>query len=92
MIDNYILKLYVVSSTTVSKAAESNLKKMLKEAGIEYSLEIIDVLERPELAVDAGIAATPTLVKESPLPVKKLIGKLDDKQKVLADLGIKTKD
>jgi circadian clock protein KaiB len=87
--DKYDFKLYVVGSTSTSKQAITNLKKIFDEIKIEYSLEIIDVLEHPDIAVNAGIAATPTLVKEAPSPVKKIVGKLDDKQKILAGLGIK---
>lgn len=86
---NYIFKLYVVNTTAVSEQAKANLGKILKEAGVKYSLEVIDVLEQPELAVTAGIAATPTLVKVAPLPEKKIIGKMEDKAKILTLLDIK---
>lgn len=89
MTDNYVFKLYVVNTASASQKIVKKIKKFLDEAGIKYSLEVIDVLENPELTVDAGIAATPTLVKEAPPPVKKIVGRLDDKQKVLAGLGIK---
>ncbi len=92
MTDNYVFKLYVVNTASASQKTIRHIKKILEKAGIKYSLEVIDVLENPELAVDAGIAATPTLVKEAPPPIKKIVGRLDDKSKILADLGIKTKD
>jgi len=85
---NYVFKLYVVGGTPTSKEAIANVKKILQDAGLKYSLEVIDVLDHPELVVDAGVAATPTLIKESPLPTKKIIGKLDDKNRVLTKLGL----
>jgi len=89
MTDNYVFKLYVVNTASASQKIVKKIKKILDEAGIKYLFEVIDVLENPELTVDAGIAATPTLVKEAPPPVKKIVGRLDDKQKVLVGLGIK---
>ncbi|MGD9108882.1 MAG: circadian clock KaiB family protein [Gammaproteobacteria bacterium] len=88
MSNRQVLKLYVVSDTAISKKVIKNIKQFLKEAKIEYSLEVIDVLENPELAVDAGVAATPTLVKEAPPPVKKIVGIINDKKKLFDGLGI----
>ena len=89
MAENYVFKLYVVGSTPASQKAEASLKKALKIAGIEYSLETVDVLENPDVAVENGIVATPTLVKESPAPTKKIIGNFGNAEKVLSDLEIK---
>jgi circadian clock protein KaiB len=59
---------------------------MRDELGGEYVCEIIDVLERPDLAEEDGIFATPALLRRAPLPVRKLIGDLSDRDLVLASL------
>jgi circadian clock protein KaiB len=51
-----------------------------------YEFEVVDVLERPDLADEDGIFATPALVRRSPLPVRKLIGDLSDRELVLSSL------
>jgi circadian clock protein KaiB len=53
-----------------------------------HSLEIIDLMVNPHLAEESGIVAIPTLVKKSPEPMKRLIGDLSNKEKVLMHLGI----
>jgi len=57
-------------------------------SGVQYSLRIVDVLENPQLAVDAKILATPTLVKTVPPPERRIIGDLSDREKVLLGLGL----
>jgi circadian clock protein KaiB len=86
----YRLKLYVTGHTANSIRAISNLKKILAEdlPGV-YDLEIIDVLKHPQLAEDEKILATPVLAKTLPLPVKRIIGDLSEKEKVLIGLDIK---
>lgn len=88
MVNNLSLKLYVVSDTAVSKESIANIKKFLDEEKIDYSLKIVDVLSCPEETVNAGVVATPTLIKELPLPEKKIIGAIKDKKKLLDDLEI----
>jgi circadian clock protein KaiB len=56
--------------------------------GNPYDLDVIDVLERPQAAEDARILATPTLVKELPLPARRIIGDLSDIAKVLVGLEL----
>lgn len=56
-----------------------------------YDLEIIDVLEFPDLAEDERILATPTLIKSLPLPLRRVIGDLSDKEKVLLGLEVHPK-
>ena len=56
-----------------------------------YDLEIIDVLEFPDLAEDERILATPTLIKSLPLPLRRVIGDLSDKEKVLMGLEVQPK-
>ena len=85
----YVLKLYVTGETKNSLAAMENLKKILhdKFEGM-YKLQIIDVLKNPQLAENEKILATPTLARILPPPVKRIIGDLSDKDKVLLGLDI----
>lgn len=85
----YILKLYVTGQTTNSVKAIQNLRNILSgELKDLYELKIIDVLENPQLAEDEKILATPTLSRVLPPPVKRIIGDLSDKEKVLLGLDI----
>lgn len=83
----YMLKLYVTGLTPRSRTAIKNLKEILKEdyKGA-YSLTVIDVLKQPKLAEDEKILATPTLIKVLPPPVRRIIGDLSEKEKVLLGL------
>ncbi|MEI6433951.1 MAG: circadian clock KaiB family protein [Bacteroidota bacterium] len=83
------LKLYVTGLTLRSQLAIANLREICSsEFGEEYRLDIIDVLERPELAEQEKILATPSLVKTLPPPISRLIGDLSDREKVLFSLEI----
>ena len=85
----YILKLYITGQTTNSVKAIQNLRKILSgELKDVYGLKIIDVLKNPQLAEDEKILATPTLCRVLPPPVKRIIGDLSDKEKVLLGLDI----
>ena len=86
----WILKLYVAGQTPKSIAAFANLKKICEEhlAG-KYSIEIVDLLKNPKLARGDQILAIPTLVRQLPPPVKKLIGDLANTERVLVGLDIK---
>ena len=89
MAEKYILKLYVTGQTANSQRALRNLENILNnELKDLYELKVIDVLERPQLAEDDKILATPTLAKVLPAPVKKIIGDLSDKEKVLLGLDL----
>jgi len=85
----YQLRLYVTGQTPRSKIAINNLQLLCKnELKGQYELSIIDVLERPQLAEDEKIIATPTLIKDLPPPLKRVIGDLSNKEKVLLGLDI----
>ncbi len=85
----YLLKLYVVGQTTRSQRAMASLRKICDETlSGDYDLVIIDVLERPQVAEAEKILATPTLVKEMPPPVRRIIGDLSDPQRVLQGLEL----
>lgn len=85
----YTLRLYITGESGHSKRAIRNLERICQQdlAG-EYVLEIIDVLENPERADREKVIATPTLIKELPLPLRKLIGDMSDRSRVLAGLDI----
>lgn len=88
----YELRLYVAGKTTKSVIALENLKKICEEhLKGEYSIEVIDLLEKPQLAEGDQILAIPTLVKKVPEPVRKIIGDLSNVEKVLVGLDIRAK-
>jgi circadian clock protein KaiB len=84
------LLLYIAGQTPKSIKALSNIKKYAEEylAGI-YSIEIIDLLENPQLAEGDQILAVPTLVRRFPEPIRKIIGDLSNEERVLVGLNIK---
>jgi circadian clock protein KaiB len=88
----YLLKLYVYGKTFNSQKAIDNLKNILSEPSLEgkFELEIIDILEHPQLAEDEKIIATPVLKKKLPPPLREIIGDLNDKEKVLLGLDLVT--
>ena len=89
MSKEYILKLYITGDSANSQSAIKNLNGILeKEIKDLYTLKIIDVLERPDLAEQDRILATPTLVKVSPAPAKRIIGDLSDWEKVSLGLEL----
>ncbi len=91
-VDKYVLNLYITGRTSCSQRAIVNLKKICSEnLKGKYSLKIIDVLESPHLAEVEKILATPTLVKELPLPIRRIIGDLSQVESVLFGLDIYTK-
>jgi circadian clock protein KaiB len=85
----YIFRLYVTGSTPRSIRAIRNLTQLCQEhlAG-RYTLEVIDLYQHPELAQAADIIAAPTLLKQLPLPIQKLIGDLSNEQQLVASLGL----
>ena len=85
----YLLKLYVVSQTPNSVRALENLKRICEaELKGQYEIKVIDVLKEPQLAEEDKIIATPTLVKELPPPLRKVIGDLSNREKVLLGLNL----
>jgi circadian clock protein KaiB len=86
----YILRLYVAGQTRKSLTAFANLKKICEEhLGGRYRIEVIDLLENPQLAKGDQILAIPTLVRRLPPPLKKIIGDLSNTERVLVGLDIR---
>ena len=85
----YILKLYVAGNTPNSVRALNTLREILESEfkGV-YALKVIDVLKSPQLAEEDKILATPTLAKILPPPVRRIIGDLSDREKVLIGLDL----
>jgi len=83
------LRLYVAGQTPHSLKAFANLDSICKEhLNGKYRIEIIDLLKHPKLAKGDQILAIPTLVRKLPPPLKKIIGDLSDKERVLVGLNI----
>jgi circadian clock protein KaiB len=90
---HYVLKLYIAGNTPNSARALKMLKDILeKEWQGVYALKVIDVLKNPQLAEEDKISATPTLTKVLPPPVRKIIGDLSDREKVLVGLDLLYED
>lgn len=89
----YILRLYVAGATARSQQAIL-CARQLCEAGLDgnYELEVIDIYQQPLLARDGQILATPTLVKEFPPPVRRLIGNLANSNGFFVGLDLTAKD
>ena len=83
------LRLYVAGQTPRSVTALANLRQVCEErvAG-KYEIEIIDLLKKPQLASGDQILAVPTLVRSLPQPIRKIIGDLSNKEKLLVGLDI----
>jgi circadian clock protein KaiB len=85
----YLLKLYITGQTARSERAIANLRRICdEELGGQYEMTIIDILERPQLAEDEKIIATPALIKQLPPPLRRIIGDLSDTEKVLLGLDL----
>jgi circadian clock protein KaiB len=88
----WLLRLYVAGKTPKSVAAFANLKKICEEhlAG-QYQIELVDLLENPQLAQGDQILAIPTLVRKLPTPIKKIIGDLSNTERTLVGLDLRQK-
>ena len=85
----YKLRLFVTGTTARSTRAIENMKQICEE-NLEgrYDLEVIDVYANPEATKELQVIATPTLVKILPEPLRRIIGDLSDREKVLAGLNV----
>ena len=88
----YSLRLYVAGQTPKSVLAFTNLKQICEEHLLgRYEIEIIDLLENPQLARGDQILAVPTLVRRLPEPIKKIIGDLSNTERVLVGLDLRVR-
>lgn len=86
----YVLRLYVAGQTPRSLLAIKNLKAICEEyLSNRYQLEVIDLYQQPQLAEGDQIIAVPTLIKHVPEPMRRIIGDLSNREKVLVGLNLK---
>ena len=88
--DHISLRLYIAGQTEKSMTAKSNLRRVCNThlAG-RYDLEVVDLAENPQLAADDRILATPTLIRRSPGPVRRIVGDLSNTDKLMEKLDIR---
>jgi circadian clock protein KaiB len=90
--EKYLLRLYVSGVTERSRRSILNIIAVCKEnLQGQYDLEVVDIHQKPSLAKDEQIVATPTLIKLLPLPLRRIVGDLSDRDGVLFGLDIKKK-
>ena len=88
--DRFVLRLYIAGQTPKCVRAFTNLKQICEEhLASRYRIEIVDLLENPQLARGDQILAVPTLVRQLPEPVKKIIGDLSNAERVLVGLDLR---
>lgn len=89
MSGEHVLRLFVAGNTARSERAIASLKKLCEhELGGQYRVEVIDVLEDPSAAERQKVLATPTVIKELPPPVRRVIGDLSQSEQVLVGLDL----
>jgi circadian clock protein KaiB len=87
--NHYKLKLYIAGQSARSRSAIRNLSRICETAlQNRCDVQIIDVLEQPQIAEADKILATPTLIKEQPAPIRRIIGDLSDTERLLDGLEI----
>jgi circadian clock protein KaiB len=83
------LRLYVAGQTSKSIAAIANLKRICEQhMPVRYHIEVIDLMQKPQLAVNDQIVAIPTLIRKVPEPMKRIIGDLSATERVLIGLDL----
>jgi circadian clock protein KaiB len=89
----YVLRLYVAGATPKSMRAITNIKEICEDhLKGRYELEVVDIYQQPVLAKGEQIVAVPTLVKQLPLPLRRFIGTLADKERILVGLDLKARE
>ena len=90
--EHYVLRLYVTGMTPRSTEAFAAIKALCEERlHGRYDLEVIDIYQHPQLAIDEQIIAVPTLVKKLPAPLRRLVGDLSNVERVLLGLDLRRK-
>jgi circadian clock protein KaiB len=90
--DTFLLRLYVAGQTPKSLDAIKNIFKICEENLKErYVLEVIDLYQQPQLALDEQIIAVPTIIKKLPLPLRRVIGDMSNTERVLVGLDLRRK-
>jgi circadian clock protein KaiB len=87
--NEFVLRLYVTGTTARSTRAIANLRQVCEQHLTDrYDLEVIDVYQQPELAAREQLVAVPTLIRRLPLPLRRLVGDLSNRKRVLAGLDL----
>lgn len=87
----YRLRLYVTGRTPRSQQAITNLQRIVDEdLGGQFEVEVIDILEHPQLAEEEKILATPTLIRDLPEPIRRVVGDLSETERVLLGLDLQS--
>jgi circadian clock protein KaiB len=90
--ERYVLRLYVTGSTARSTRAIENMRQICDgHLRGRHDLEVVDLYEHPEAAAEENVFAAPTLVKLRPAPLRRVIGDLSDRARVLVSLGLASK-
>ncbi|RPI27099.1 MAG: hypothetical protein EHM61_09590 [Acidobacteria bacterium] len=89
----YVLRLYVAGISPRSERAIRSVKEVCEQRlKNRYELEIVDVYQHPESLKDGQVLAVPTLIKQLPLPLRRLIGDMSDKEKLIVGLDLRPSD
>ncbi len=87
---HYVLRLFVTGITPRSTIAIQNIKKICEEnLKGRYDLEVVDIYQEPDQIRDEQVLAAPTLIKKLPLPLRRIIGNMSDKDRILVGLDLK---
>lgn len=87
--ERYQLRLYITGNSVRSTQAIANIRSLCDEyLTNRYDLEVVDIYQQPTKAADQQIIAAPTLIKELPMPAKRLVGNLSDRDKVIVGLNL----
>ena len=85
----YLLRLYIAGATNRSAKALKNIQRICdKYLAGRYTLEVVDLYQQPEQAMKGQVLAAPTLVKQEPLPPRRMVGDMSNENSVLAGLGL----
>lgn len=88
--EKYILRLFIAGINPKSRKAIKNLREILEEnLKGQYELEIVDIYQQPIFAKEGQIVAAPTLIKELPPPLRRFVGDMSNKERILLGLDIK---
>ncbi|MCG5501749.1 circadian clock KaiB family protein [Ectothiorhodospira lacustris] len=89
---HYQLRLYIAGMTPAAKRAIENLEALALELGQQgerVEIQVVDIMERPQLAEDERILATPVVIRKLPPPIRRVVGDLSERQRVLVGLDIR---
>ncbi|EHQ52270.1 KaiB domain-containing protein [Ectothiorhodospira sp. PHS-1] len=89
---HYQLRLYIAGMTPAARRAIENLETLARELGRQgeqVEIQVVDIIERPQLAEDERILATPVVIRKLPPPIRRVVGDLSEQERVLVGLDIR---